>query len=63
MATPLLIPRNTLSALVENESSFEELIKQLSLTSLIIRIRLPPRHSLYLHLPEVKFHKYLQFKS
>ena len=33
MATPLLIPRNTLSALVENESSFEELIKQLSLGS------------------------------
>lgn len=31
MSTPLLIPRNAMSALVENESSFEELINQLAL--------------------------------
>ena len=31
MSTPLLVPRNAMSALVENESSFEELINQLAL--------------------------------
>ena len=31
MSTPLLAPRNAMSALVENESSFEELINQLAL--------------------------------